>query len=342
MPHSAYNGSTSSHSRLDVAEVAEAVYGDLQVSGTLVTGTHTAFVAYNDEEIELIVNVKTAALSRAAAEYLDAGEYEVTIALANENGNFSLNGATLNAETEKMEVQSTLDVAPKTVTVGYTPSSPVYDAKGISLTLEKFEDMLIEGDDPAVNIYINDALYTGKVVLDAGEYTVRYESADPNYAFAPVSETFTVAQKEVTPNFDLNTGSGSLQITGGGKLEIEEGEETDIVAAIDNFMQSSGVPEEDMSISVSGDLKLEDMATWAPGTYTVTVTLSGNHSGSMQFTVEVSEKIELPPPVQPELPETPVEAGSGNDWVLPLVIAIVALIDLALLVAIGVAAKKRA
>ena len=327
---------------LDVAEVAEAVYGDLQVSGTLVTGTYTAFVAYNDEEIELLVNVKAAALSRAAAEYLDAGEYEVTIALADENGNFSLNGATLNAETEKMEVQSTLDVAPKTVTVGYTPSSGVYDAKGISITLDKFEDMLIEGDDPAVNIYINDAPYTGKVVLDAGEYTVRYESADPNYAFAPVSATFTVEQKHVTPNFDLNTGSGSLQITGGGKLEIEEGEETDIVAAIDNFMQSSGVPEEDMSISVSGDLKLEDLATWAPGTYTVTVTLSGNHSGSMQFTVEVSEKIELPPPVAPELPETPVEAGSGNDWVLPLVIAIVALIDLALLVAIGVAAKKRA
>ena len=327
---------------LDVAEVAEAVYGGLQVSGTLVTGTHTAFVAYNDEEIELIVNVKTAALSRAAAEYLDAGEYEVTIALANENGNFSLNGATLNAETEKMEVQSTLDVAPKTVEVGYTTSSGVYDAKGISITLDKFENMLIEGDDPAVNIYINDAPYTGKVVLDAGEYTVRYESADPNYAFTPVSATFTVEQKHVTPNFDLNTGSGSLQITGGGKLEIEEGEETDIVAAIDNFMQSSGVSEEDMSISVSGDLKLEDMATWAPGTYTVTVTLSGNHSGSMQFTVEVSEKVELPPPVAPELPETPVEAGSGNDWVLPLVIAIVALIDLALLVAIGVAAKKRA
>ena len=327
---------------LDVAEVAEAVYGDLQVSGTLVTGTHTAFVAYNDEEIELIVNVKAAALSRAAAEYLDAGEYEVTIALANENGNFSLNGATLNAETQKMEVQSTLDVAPKTVTVGYTTSSGVYDANGISITLDKFEDMLIEGDDPAVNIYINDAPYTGKVVLDAGEYTVRYESADPNYAFTPVSATFTVAPKSVTPNFDLNTGSGSLQITGGGKLEIEEGDETDIVAAIDNFMQSSGVSEEDMSIAVSGDLKLEDMATWAPGTYTVTVTLSGNHSGSMQFTVEVSEKVELPPPVEPELPENPVEAGSGNDWVLPLVIAIVALIDLALLVAIGVAAKKRA
>ena len=327
---------------LDVAEVAEAVYGNLQVSGTLVTGTHTAFVAYNDEEIELIVNVKAAALSRAAAEYLDAGEYEVTIALANENGNFSLNGATLNAETEKMEVQSTLDVAPKTVEVGYTTSSGVYDAKGISVTIDKFEDMLIEGDDPAVNIYINDAPYTGKVVLDAGEYTVRYESADPNYAFAPVSATFTVAPKRVTPNFDLNTGSGSLQITGGGKLEIEEGEETDIVAAIDNFMQSSGVSEEEMSIAVSGDLKLEDLATWAPGTYTVTVTLSGNHSGSMQFTVEVSEKIELPPPVEPELPETPAEAGSGNDWVLPLVIAIVALIDLALLVAIGVAAKKRA
>ena len=327
---------------LDVAEVAEAVYGNLQVSGTLVTGTHSAFVAYNDEEIELIVNVKTAALSRAAAEYLDAGEYEVTIALANEQGNFSLNGATLNAETEKMEVESTLDVAPKTVTVGYTPSSPVYDAKGISITLDKFEGMLIEGDDPAVNIYINDAPYTGKVVLDAGEYTVRYESADPNYAFAPVSATFTIAPKSVTPNFDLNTGSGSQQITGGGKLEIEEGEETDIVAAIDSFMQSSGVPEEEMSIAVSGDLKLEDMATWAPGTYTVTVTLSGNHSGSMQFTVEVSEKVELPPPVQPELPETPVEAGSGNDWVLPLIIAIVALIDLALLVAIGVAAKKRA
>ena len=327
---------------LDVAEVAEAVYGNLQVSGTLVTGTHTAFVAYNDEEIELIVNVKTAALSRAAAEYLDAGEYEVTIALANENGNFSLNGATLNAETQKMEVESTLDVAPKTVEVGYTTSSPVYDAKGISVTIDKFEDMLIEGDDPAVNIYINDAPYTGRVVLDAGEYTVRYESADPNYAFAPVSATFTIAPKSVTPNFDLNTGSGSQQITGGGKLEIEEGEETDIVAAIDSFMQSSGVPEEDMSISVSGDLKLEDMATWAPGTYTVTVTLSGNHSGSMQFTVEVSEKIELPPPVEPELPETPVEAGSGNDWVLPLVIAIVALIDLTLLVAIGVAAKKRA
>ena len=327
---------------LDVAEVAEAVYGNLQVSGTLVTGTHTAFVAYNDEEIELIVNVKAAVLSRAAAEYLDAGEHEVTIALANENGNFSLNGATLNPETEKMEVQSTLDVAPKSVTVGYTTSSSVYDAKGISLTLEKFEDMLIEGDDPAVNIYINDALYTGRVVLDAGDYTVRYESADPNYAFAPVSATFTVAPKRVTPNFDLNTGSGSLQITGGGKLEIEEGEETDIVAAIDSFMQSSGVSEEEMSIAVSGDLKLEDMATWAPGTYTVTVTLSGNYNGSMEFTVEVSEKIELPPPVQPELPETPAEAGSGNDWVLPLVIAIVALIDLALLVAIGVAAKKRA
>ena len=202
--------------------------------------------------------------------------------------------------------------------------------------------MVKGGDDPAVNIYINDALYTGKVVLDAGEYTVRYESADPNYAFAPVSATFTVATKSVTPSFDLNTGTGSQQITGGGKLEIEEGEETDIVAAIDNFMQSSGVPEEDLSISVSGDLKLEDMASWAPGTYTVTVALSGNHSGSIQFTVEVSEKIELPPHVQPELPETPAEAGSGNDWVLPLVIAIVALIDLALLVAIGVAAKKRA
>ena len=327
---------------LDVAEVAEAVYGNLQVSGTLVTGTHTAFVAYNDEEIELIVNVKAAVLSRAAAEYLDAGEYEVTIALANENGNFSLNGATLNPETEKMEVQSTLDVAPKTIEVDYTTSSPVYDAKGISITLEKFEDMLIEGDDPAVNIYINDAPYTGKVVLDAGDYTVRYESADPNYAFTPVSATFIVAPKRVTPNFDLNTGSGSQQIIGGGKLEIEEGEETDIVAAIDSFMQSSGVSEEEMSISVSGDLKLEDMATWAPGTYTVKVTLSGNYNGSMEFTVEVSEKVELPPPVEPELPETPVEAGSGNDWVLPLVIAIVALIDLALLVAIGVAAKKRA
>ena len=262
----------------------------------------------------------------------DAGSYTATVAADSVTGNYVL---AADATVE-------FTIAPKTIEVGYTTSSEVYDAKGISITLDKFEHMLIEGDNPAVNIYINDAPYTGKVVLDAGEYTVRYESADPNYAFTPVSATFTVEQKHVTPNFDLNTGSGSQQITGGGKLEIEEGEETDIVAAIDNFMQSSGVPEEDMSISVSGDLKLEDMATWAPGTYTVTVTLSGNHSGSIEFTVEVSEKVELPPPVQPELPETPVEAGSGNDWVLPLVIAIVALIDLALLVAIGVAAKKRA
>ena len=132
-------------------------------------------------------------------------------------------------------------------------------------------------------------------------------------------------------------------------LEMDKGENMRVETAIDNFLADNGIKEGEYTLSVKdasgADKKLDEIAAWAPGTYTVTVALGDNYDGRLTFSIVVKEGTTAQIPEPPALPSTPLEdSGSSlstTDWLFPLIIAVECLIAAVLVAAIVIAAIKR-
>ena len=324
---------------------AAGVYGQivLNANGTISGTFTTPFVVFNGQPVDVIITYDGAA---AGAALLAEGD-SILAAGTYYDASVSLNDYNFKWEDEASYKQSTLVVEKKTVKLDYTPSSTSFSASGISFTLEDHTAAQVGEDSLTVQIVIDgvpvDPL--DPPVLNAGTHTVTYligGSGKENYDFKPVEETFTLAARKLDPEITVD---GQDEISNGGTLNMTVGEQRNIMSAINGYLERNSVPASDRTITVSGGKDLAAVSTWEPGTYTVTVAFSGNHAGSMTFTVTVSEQAPLPEiPDAPVLPETPLtEAKDGGaGWLFPLLIAIVALIDVALVVAIIIVAKKRA
>ena len=323
---------------------AAGVYGQIVLNANrTISGTFTTpFVVFNGQPVDVTIAYDGAATGAALlAEgdiFLAAGPYGASVSLNDHNFKWEDNAA---------YQPSTFVVEKKTVKLDYTPSSTSFSASGISFTLEDHTAAQVGEDSLTVQIVIDgvpvDPL--DPPVLNAGTHTVTYligGSGKENYDFKPKKETFTLAVRTLDPEITVD---GQDEISDGGTLNMTVGEQRNILSAINGYLERNNVPASDRTITVSGGKELDKVSTWEPGTYTVTVAFSGNHDGSMTFTVTVSEQAPLPEiPDAPVLPETPLtEAEDGGaDWLFPLLIAIVALIDVALVVAIIIVAKKRA
>ena len=323
---------------------AAGVYGQivLTANGTISGTFTTPFVVFNGQPVDVTVAydgaASGAALLAEGDSFLAAGDYDATV---------SLNDHNFKWEDNASNKPGSFVVDKKTVKLDYTPSSTSFSASGISFTLEDHTAAQVGEDSLTVQIVIDgvpvDPL--DPPVLNAGTHTVTYRisgSGVDNYDFKPVEETFTLAARKLDPEITVD---GQDEISNGGTLNMTVGEQRNIMSAINGYLDRNSVPASDRTITVSGGKDLAAVSTWEPGTYTVTVAFSGNHDGSMTFTVTVSEQAPLPEiPDAPVLPETPLtEAEDGGaGWLFPLLIAIVALIDVALVVAIIIVAKKRA
>ena len=324
---------------------ATGVYGQIVLNANrTISGTFTTpFVVFNGQPVDVIITYDGAA---AGAALLAEGD-SILAAGTYYDASVSLNDHNFKWEDNAAYQPSTFVVEKKTVKLDYTPSSTSYSASGISFTLEDHTAAQVGEDSLTVQIVIDgvpvDPL--DPPVLNAGEHTVTYligGSGADNYEFKPVEETFTLAVRTLDPEITVD---GQDEISDGGTLNMTVGEQRNILSAINGYLERNNVPASDRTITVSGGKELDKVSTWEPGTYTVTVAFSGNHDGSMTFTVTVSDQAPLPEiPDAPVLPETPLtEAEDGGaDWLFPLLIAIVALIDVALVVAIIIVAKKRA
>ena len=325
---------------------AAGVYGQIVLTANrTISGTFTTpFVVFNGQPVDVTVAYDGAAggaaLLAEGDSFLSAGTHDAIVSLNDHNFKWKDNASNM---------PGSFVVDKKTVKLDYTPSSTSFSASGISFTLEDHTAAQVGEDSLTVQIVINgvpvDPL--DPPVLNAGTYTVTYRisgSGEDNYDFKPVEkkETFTLAARELDPEITVD---GQDEISNGGTLNMTFGEHRNILSAINGYLERNNVPASDWTITVSGGKELNEVSAWEPGTYTVTVAFSGNHAGSMTFTVTVSEQAPLPEiPDAPVLPETPLtEAKDGGaDWLFPLLIAIVALIDVALVVAIIIVAKKRA
>ena len=323
---------------------AAGVYGQivLTANGTISGTFTTPFVVFNGQPVDVTVAYDGAAggaaLLAEGDSFLTAGTYGATVILNDHNFKWEDNASNM---------PGSFVVDKKTVVLDYTPSSNSFSASGISFTLEDHTAAQVGEDSLTVQILIDgvpvDPL--DPPVLNAGTHTVAYligGSGADNYDFKPVEETFTLAARKLDPEITVD---GQDEISNGGTLNMTVGEQRNIMSAINGYLERNNVPASDRTITVSGGEELGNVSAWEPGTYTVTVAFSGNHYGSMTFTVTVSEQAPLPEiPDAPVLPETPLtEAEDGGaDWLFPLLIAIVALIDVALVVAIIIVAKKRA
>ena len=323
---------------------AAGVYGQIVLNANrTISGTFTTpFVVFNGQPVDVTIAYDGAATGAALLaegdSVLSAGTYGATVILNDHNFKWEDNAS---------YQPSTFVVEKKTVELDYTPSSTSFSASGISFTLEDHTAAQVGEDSLTVQIVIDgvpvDPL--DPPVLNAGTHTVAYligGSGKENYDFKPKKETFTLAVRTLDPEITVD---GQDEISDGGTLNMTVGEQRNILSAINGYLERNNVPASDRTITVSGGKELDKVSTWEPGTYTVTVAFSGNHYGSMTFTVTVSEQAPLPEiPDAPVLPETPLtEAEDGGaDWLFPLLIAIVALIDVALVVAIIIVAKKRA
>ena len=296
------------------AEDVQAVYGDVFTAAA--TGTELQrvggwqIVTFNGSPVEVTVTV-TDATARAGETYLRAGGYDINIKLVSSNFTF---GAS-SAQTKK------LTVAQKQL-----------GDDAVEVT------MLIDGQP-----YV-----AGETVLSAGEHTVTFTITDAsgNYDVADTSSrTFTVAKKSVTPSINV----AGDKVENNSTLEMDKGENMRVETAIDNFIADNGIKEGEYTLSVKdasgADKKLDEIAAWAPGTYTVTVALGDNYDGSLTFSIVVKEGTTAQIPEPPTLPSTPLEdSGSSlstTDWLFPLIIAVECLIAAVLVAAIVIAAIKR-
>ena len=329
------------------AEDAQAVYGEVFTAAA--TGTELQrvggwqIVTFNGSPVEVTVTVTdsaAASAARAGEVYLGAGGYEINIQLVSSNFTF---GAS-SAQTKQLTVaRKQLELAPE------LPSDLTYSSDGIVIGTPDHASQLVGDDAVEVTMLIDGQPYVaGETVLSAGEHTVTFTITDAsdNYDVADTSSsTFTVAKKSVTPSINV----AGDKVENNSTLEMDKGENMRVQTAIDNFIADNGIKEGEYTLSVKdasgADKKLDEIAAWAPGTYTVTVALGDNYDGSLTFSIVVKEGTTAQIPEPPALPSTPLEdSGSSlstTDWLFPLIIAVECLIAAVLVAAIVIAAIKR-
>ena len=330
------------------AEDVQAVYGDVFTAAA--TGEalqHVGgwqIVTFNGVTVEVTVTVTDPAASsaaRAGEVYLDADTYEIEVTLVSSNFTF---GESVNTQTKQLTVaRKQLELAPE------LPSDLTYSSDGIVIGTPDHASQLVGDDAVEVTMLIDGQPYVaGETVLSAGVHTVTFEITDAsgNYGVADTSSsTFTVAKKSVTPSINV----AGDKVENNSTLEMDKGENMRVQTAIDNFIADNGIKEGEYTLSVKdasgADKKLDEIAAWAPGTYTVTVALGDNYDGSLTFSIVVKEGTTAQIPEPPALPSTPLEdSGSSlstTDWLFPLIIAVECLIAAVLVAAIVIAAIKR-
>ena len=334
---------TISPAVVDVTAVT-AVYGDvytaLETGDSLQHGTVWQYATFNGSPVEVTVTV-TDATARAGETYLGADTYDVTVTLV--SGNFTFAGGSNS-------VASTLQITPKQLNIAaQLPEDLTYTSEGIVIGLEDYASQLVGDDNVTVSMLVDGEPYVaGVTVLSAGVHTVTFTITDAsgNYGVADTSSsTFTVAKKPVTPSINV----AGDKVENNSTLEMDKGENMRVETAIDNFIADNGIKEGEYTLSVKdasgADKKLDEIAAWAPGTYTVTVALGDNYDGSLTFSIVVKEGTTAQIPEPPALPSTPLEdSGSSlstTDWLFPLIIAVECLIAAVLVAAIVIAAIKR-
>ena len=330
------------------AEDVQAVYGDVFTAAA--TGEalqHVGgwqIVTFNGVTVEVTVTVTDPAASsvaRAGEVYLDADTYEIEVTLVSSNFTF---GESVNTQTKQLTVaRKQLELAPE------LPSDLTYSSDGIVIGTPDHASQLVGDDAVEVTMLIDGQPYVaGETVLSAGKHTVTFTITDAsgNYDVADTSSsTFTVAKKSVTPSINV----AGDKVENNSTLEMDKGENMRVQTAIDNFIADNGIKEGEYTLSVKdasgADKKLDEIAAWAPGTYTVTVALGDNYDGSLTFSIVVKEGTTAQIPEPPTLPSTPLEdSGSSlstTDWLFPLIIAVECLIAAVLVAAIVIAAIKR-
>ena len=330
------------------AEDVQAVYGDVFTAAA--TGEalqHVGgwqIVTFNGVTVEVTVTVTdpaAASAARAGEVYLDADTYEIEVTLVSSNFTF---GESVNTQTKQLTVaRKQLELAPE------LPSDLTYSSDGIVIGTPDHASQLVGDDAVEVTMLIDGQPYVaGETVLSAGVHTVTFTITDAsgNYGVADTSSsTFTVAKKSVTPSINV----AGDKVENNSTLEMDKGENMRVQTAIDNFIADNGIKEGEYTLSVKdasgADKKLDEIAAWAPGTYTVTVALGDNYDGSLTFSIVVKEGTTAQIPEPPTLPSTPLEdSGSSlstTDWLFPLIIAVECLIAAVLVAAIVIAAIKR-
>ena len=330
------------------AEDVQAVYGEVFTAAATDTELQRVggwqIVTFNGVTVEVTVTVTdpaAASAARAGEVYLDADTYEIEVTLVSSNFTF---GESVNTQTKNLTVaRKQLELAPE------LPSDLTYSSDGIVIGTPDHASQLVGDDAVEVTMLIDGQPYVaGETVLSAGEHTVTFTITDAsgNYDVADTSSsTFTVAKKSVTPSINV----AGDKVENNSTLEMDKGENMRVQTAIDNFIADNGIKEGEYTLSVKdasgADKKLDEIAAWAPGTYTVTVALGDNYDGSLTFSIVVKEGTTAQIPEPPALPSTPLEdSGSSlstTDWLFPLIIAVECLIAAVLVAAIVIAAIKR-
>lgn len=130
--------------------------------------------------------------------------------------------------------------------------------------------------------YYAGMLAKSKIILN-----VSIDIDDSNYvAFISSGEvSFVIQPKEIKPEIVVE----EAVVADGNEISIANGYEYTVIDAIKNYMAETGVKHYDYDIFVNGARYSASETTWEPGEYTVSVSLSGNHSGSMEIKMTVEE-----------------------------------------------------
>ncbi len=341
----------------ELLEGLVATYGDIIASdGVLTDGfSETVFVTAGDTELEVTITITPVTREPLAqgAIYVGAGSYILTVEI--EDTNYAFEEGVVN--TVALTVQA------KPLDLSVTIPDTTYSSTGVAVNLNDFAEQIVGDDSVDVTIYVTDASgkqieYTNNTVLNAGTYTVSYEVDSANYAVSVPEEpvTITIAPQAVqAPDRVIVGGSTTVEKneeTGQLELDIAAGEAVNLEQTINNVLSSNhGTTNNDYTITVTDKdgnavegADISNLGTLTEGEYTVSVEMSNsNYSGGMTFVVTVSSGSILTPENPPAgLPETPlggVAEADGNDWLFPVLVAVVALIDICLLAAICIVAK---
>ena len=341
----------------ELLEGLVATYGDIIASDGVLTGgfSETVFVTAGDTELEVTITITPVTREPLAqgAIYVGAGSYILTVEI--EDTNYAFEEGVVN--TVALTVQA------KPLDLSVTIPDTTYSSTGVAVNLNDFAEQIVGDDSVDVTIYVTDASgkqieYTNNTVLNAGTYTVSYEVDSANYAVSVPEEpvTITIAPQAVqAPDRVIVGGSTTVEKneeTGQLELDIAAGEAVNLEQTINNVLSSNhGTTNNDYTITVTDKdgnavegADISNLGTLTEGEYTVSVEMSNsNYSGGMTFVVTVSSGSILTPENPPAgLPETPlggVAEADGNDWLFPVLVAVVALIDICLLAAICIVAK---
>ena len=129
--------------------------------------------------------------------------------------------------------------------------------------------------------------YAGMLAKSKITLNVSIDIDDSNYV-AVISSgdvSFEIQPKEIKPEIVVE----EAVVADGEEISIANGYEYTVIDAIKNYMAQSGVKHYDYDIFVNGARYSASETTWEPGEYTVSVSLSGNHSGSMEIKMTVEE-----------------------------------------------------